>query len=319
MVANGQIGLKVGGQVIVGPGAGSSKAGVIAGIGGEVDPVDLTLGAVFPVNDPKFNACAKASAQWTSKLTLTAKAWLGSWDTTAAATLLDDSKSYFGSPWYLPKDCKDAAEPGDTVLGGGVTKVDDKVVGGQNQWGYLPGFVPGKKTWVLSTGDIANAVGQPSQFASTDLGLPGDDQLSAFSGHATHDAVSYAVTLVPTASHLHVRYVFASEEYPEFVGSAFNDVMAVSVNGVNCATVPGTGEPVAINTINAGHNAQYYVDNTTGAAGYGTTMDGLTVPLTCTVPVTIGKPVTVRIAVADASDAIYDSAVALLDQGIWAD
>jgi hypothetical protein len=113
--------------------------------------------------------------------------------------------------------------------------------------------------------------------------------------------------------------VFASEEYPEFVGSAFNDVMAVSVNGVNCATVPGTGEPVAINTINAGHNAQYYVDNTTGAAGYGTTMDGLTVPLTCTVPVTIGKPVTVRIAVADASDAIYDSAVALLDQGIWAD
>jgi hypothetical protein len=43
------------------------------------------------------------------------------------------------------------------------------------------------------------------------------------------------------------------------------------------------------------------------------------VPLECSVPVTPGKPVSVRIALADASDGAYDSAVALLDGGIWSD
>jgi hypothetical protein len=46
-------------------------------------------------------------------------------------------------------------------------------------------------------------------------------------------------------------------------------------------------------------------------------MDGITTPFTCSVPVTPGQPVTIKIAVADASDGIYDSAVALLDGGIW--
>ncbi len=139
------------------------------------------------------------------------------------------------------------------------------------------------------------------------------------SGEPTYDAASYTVTLVPTGSTLHVKYVFASEEYPEFVGSAFNDVMAVFVNGVNCATVPGTNIPVSINTVNDHTNSAYYVDNSTGAAGYATSMDGLTVPLTCSVPVSPGVPVTVKIAVADSSDGIYDSAVALLDKGIYSD
>jgi hypothetical protein len=35
--------------------------------------------------------------------------------------------------------------------------------------------------------------------------------------------------------------------------------------------------------------------------------------------VTPGVPATVRIVVADATDSIYDSAVALLDQGIWSE
>jgi hypothetical protein len=61
------------------------------------------------------------------------------------------------------------------------------------------------------------------------------------------------------------------------------------------------------------------VDNTTRAAGYATSMDGLTVPLTRNVTVTPGRPVTVKLAVANTSDAEYDSAVAFVDKGIWAD
>jgi hypothetical protein len=48
-------------------------------------------------------------------------------------------------------------------------------------------------------------------------------------------------------------------------------------------------------------------------------MDGLTVPLEWRVPVAPGEQVTVRIAVADASDSIYDSAVALLDGGMYSE
>lgn len=125
--------------------------------------------------------------------------------------------------------------------------------------------------------------------------------------------------MVPAGPRLHARYVFASEEYPEYVGSRYNDVMAVYVNGQNCALVPGTSSPVSINTINDHTNAAYYVDNALGAAGYSTSMDGLTVPLACTVPVTPGQPVTIKIAVADASDSAYDSAVALIDGGILSD
>jgi hypothetical protein len=95
--------------------------------------------------------------------------------------------------------------------------------------------------------------------------------------------------------------------------------MEVLVDGSNCALVPGTTTPVAVNTVNAQTNGQYYVDNAAGASGYHTSMDGLTVPLTCSVPVTPGQPVTVRIAVADSSDGVFDSAVALVDKGIWTD
>jgi hypothetical protein len=92
-----------------------------------------------------------------------------------------------------------------------------------------------------------------------------------------------------------------------------------AVDGKNCATVPGTTQAVAVNTINAKTNNTYYVDNATGAAGYSTTVDGLTVPLTCDVPVTPGKAVIVQIAVADTSGHVYDSAVALVDGRTWTD
>ena len=55
------------------------------------------------------------------------------------------------------------------------------------------------------------------------------------------------------------------------------------------------------------------------AAGYHTSLDGLTVPLTCDRAVTPGVPVQVEIVVADAGDGVLDSAVALVNRGIWSD
>ena len=254
-------------------------------------------------------------------LSLTAKAWLNDWSFSKDITVnaLNGEVHYPGSPWDFPKGCNSDQGTPASLLGSGVSEVSDGTTGSADQWGHVDGFVPGQKTWVLSTGLVANAVGTPDQFASTDLGLPGDSDLTALAGYPTHDAASYQVTLIAKNPTLHVRYVFASEEYPEFVGSQYNDVMAVYVDGKNCAFVPGTNVPVSVNTINYKTNSQYFVDNTTGANGYHTTMNGLTVPLTCSVPVTPGQQVTVRVAVADTSNGVYDSAVALVDGGIWTD
>ncbi len=325
VTANGTIGLKAGGELIVGPGAGTKEAGVIAGIGGGLYPVDATFGPVFNPTDSRYNACLEAKVAMSAGLYLTVKAFLDKWSFSEKVTLdaLQGSQPYAGSPHYLPKDCKAMApEPGgpkDSLLGDGVDKVEDTTAGGTEQWGHVDGFVPGKKTWVLSTGRMADALGDPAKFASSNLGREGDAELTAFAGHPTFDAASYQVKLVPQGSTLHVRYVFASEEYPEYVNSSYNDVMAVRVDGKNCALVPGTTRPVSVNTINAGENTAYYVDNSDGAAGYATSMDGLTKPLTCSVPVTPGQEVTVQIAVADSADYVYDSAIALVDGGIWAD
>ncbi|THG30779.1 choice-of-anchor L domain-containing protein [Naasia lichenicola] len=320
-----EIGMKLGSSVVLGPGIGSKVAGIIAGIKGTLDP----FSASFKLSESPSNPgqlCGVVNANFALALGLTATAWFPKWPTASIDISSEDLNGEFpypGFPITFPNGCDKpvtpppAPTPPNSLFGDGVTKVNDSTTGTSDQVGYVEGFVPGAKTWVLSTGSIARAVGSPGQLASTNLGLAGDAQLTALAGRPTFDAVAYQVTVVPKGTTLHVRYVFASEEYPEYVGSAYNDAMAVFVNGVNCAYVPGTTTPVAVNTVNAQTNSAYYIDNAAGVAGYSTSMDGLTKPLTCDVPVKAGVPVTVRIAVADASDSVLDSAVALVDGGIW--
>lgn len=311
---------KLGGDFLMGPGAGTDKAGVIAGIGGTLVLLEAHFNVVVPTT-PGSPPCGTFTAGGLIGLLVSARAFLGPLDFKADYVVpeLSTTWEYPGSGWSTPTDCDKHLNPSEDLLGDGVTKVDDDINGSSDQWGYLDGFAPGSKAWVLSTGHIADATGSPEYFASSSLGNPGNATLSSYSGHPTYDAASYKVTLVPTGSTLNVKYAFASEEYPEYVGSAFNDAMAIFVNGQNCALVPGTNTPVSINTINQFTNSAYYVDNSTGASGYSTSYDGLTKPLVCSVPVTPGVPTTVEIAVADASDSAYDSAVALLDNGIWSE
>lgn len=319
---NGSVGLKLGGELIVGPGTGTTQAGVIAGLHGELLALDAKFDAAFPVDDPRYDLCTELQASYGLDLALTAKAWLGKFTVNHKIPLEAlSAKDDFFEPVYLPNGCDKLADPKpeDSVIGENVTKIGDTTTGKTEQWGHVDGFAPGTSSWVLSTGKISDATGTPGQFASSYLGGSGDPSLSALAGGATYDAASYSVTVVPTGTVLKVKYVFASEEYPEYVNSPFNDVMAVRVDGVNCAMVPGTEQAVAINTVNHLTNSAYYVDNSKGAAGYSTKMDGLTVPLTCSVPVTPGQPVTVQISIADTADGIYDSAVALVDSGIWSE
>ena len=84
--------------------------------------------------------------------------------------------------------------------------------------------------------------------------------------------------------------------------------------------VPGTGEPVSINTINNGndeggdttpHHPELFRDNVRPTVTINTQMDGLTVVLTCAANVTPGVSNHMKLAIADASDPNLDSAVFL--------
>jgi hypothetical protein len=183
--------------------------------------------------------------------------------------------------------------------------------GDPEQFAKLEGLTASGPTWVLTTGRVSDVNGEPSSFSSTDFGLPGNPLLADLSGFETHDAALYTLDVIPTGHTLKITYIFASEEYPEYVGSTYNDVMAVLVNGSNCALVPGTGTPVSVNGINESTNSELYIDNSSGASGLNTVFDGVTVPLTCTVAVTPGSTVHLAFGIADASDGIYDSAIAL--------
>lgn len=206
------------------------------------------------------------------------------------------------------------------LVGGGVTLVGASYSGSGNAAGT---FVDAGATGVpngviLSSGDIGNAVGpNASDGISANNGFPGDADLTALSGVTTRDAAILTLDFTADAQTVYFQYVFASDEYNEYVNSSFNDVFAFFVNGVNCATVGGS--PVSINTINNGNpfgsggpNSGLYRNNdlSNGGGSIDTEMDGLTVVLTCEATVQEAPAVnTLRLAIADGSDFILDSNV----------
>ncbi|HZK04970.1 MAG TPA: choice-of-anchor L domain-containing protein [Actinomycetaceae bacterium] len=315
----GSLGLTVGVGVYVGPGAGTQDVGAIVGIGGDWDLMKVQASVAVP-SDPARVPCLTLNAGGNIAVNVTARAWAGPFSADVNVEVLDKPFDYFEKPKHFPSGCQlEPPDPSEDVLGPGVTLLEDVVVGTPAQWGYLDGFSDSGPAWLLSTGVAQEAVNSPGFFASTDLQMPGDEHLSALSGWATRDAASYTAKVVPAGDTINVKYMFASEEYPDFVDSVFNDVMAIYVDGTNCAFVPGTDDPVSVNTVNAGTNSEYFRANHDGSAAPSVAYGGMTVPLTCSVPVTPGQPVTVSIAIADASDAVYDSAIALMDKGIWSE
>jgi hypothetical protein len=168
---------------------------------------------------------------------------------------------------------------------------------------------------ILSTGDIGDVQGaNTSTGAGKGLGTAGAPALDAIVAPlVTHDAAIIEFDVVTESPTFAIRYVFASEEYREYVDSEFNDVFAFFVNGSNIALTPGSAQPVTINTINHLRNQGLYQDNEGGAS---TQMDGYTVPLLAVAVVQPGTTNHIRIAIADTSDAALDSAVFIARGGI---
>jgi hypothetical protein len=226
----------------------------------------------------------------------------------------------------------------NTLVSSGITNVTGVTyTGAPGAAGYFStGSVPtnlGISSGILLTTGLAqNAQGpNTSTAAGTNLGQPGNPLLdSLFPANTTFDAAAITITFTPQDCVIFIRYVFGSEEYPEYVNSNFSDCLGMFLSGpnpqggdyqnFNIATVPGTNTPIGISTINNGTsnsgpciNCQYYIDN---GGGVFVQYDAFTTVLTASAQVVPGMSYTLQIAIADGGDAILDAGVFLEAQSL---
>ncbi len=188
---------------------------------------------------------------------------------------------------------------------------------------------------ILSTGFAENIAQGQTGFMS-DQPFPNyvdADLQTVAGGITTNNAAVLEFDFVTTGDSIKFRYVFGSEEYPEFVCS-FNDAFGFflsgpgisgpySNNAINIAIVPGTtNTPVTIDNVNNGlnnngdpndpncppANPQYYIDNTGGTT---VVFDGFTAVLQAAYQVECGQTYHIKLAICDALDQAYDSGVFL--------
>ena len=253
------------------------------------------------------------------------------------------------------------------MMGNGVMVTNAKFTGVTNAIGIfgngstvgLPAGAPGlpiDNGVILCTGDITNAIGpndKSNAGVDNDNGAPGDtDVLNIILGehpdymgdYTNYDAAVLEFDIVSTNSFvLQFQYIFASEEYPEWVEMFFDTVaIFVSTNHIgtnwintptnNIALVPGTNLSVSPLNINWGTpdtdynwglpptNPQYYVDNgdpnnSTNTPVFNIQYDGMTVLLTAQTQISPGIPYHIKIAIVDIGD--YCDGGALLDSAVF--
>jgi len=200
---------------------------------------------------------------------------------------------------------------------------------------------------VISTGIIYGLLG-PNNIPNMTLGggfFASDPDLSLMSlltASVIGDPGILQMDLVPQGDTLEIRYVFGSEEYDEYACSDKDDRLGMFLSGpglagpfsnaaINMATLPISGLPVTVNTLNRGvagsegalglcgmnagweQDTIYYINNDFGT---GTQLDGYSVVLTARAVVVPGMSYHLKIAIADVNDANFDSAVFLPEGAI---
>jgi gliding motility-associated-like protein len=203
--------------------------------------------------------------------------------------------------------------------------------------------------FIMGSGNVQMAA-QPNTGTGTSLGGSGamgvDTDLQSITANQIWDECVIEFDFVPSGDTISFRYVFASEEYPEYVCGGVNDAFGFFLTGTNpngpayaaknLALIPDpnnpnvfTNTPVSINTVNPGVSGMmgdpqnctnadpawaayniFYAPND----GVNDTLfeyDGGTVPLTAVAAVICGETYHIKLAIGDAGDNVFDSGVFL--------
>ncbi|WP_123912131.1 choice-of-anchor L domain-containing protein, partial [Flavobacterium sp. AJR] len=200
-------------------------------------------------------------------------------------------------------------------------------------------FSTGLATADLSTRNTALGVSNNAMGSSTI-----DPDLATLDASANNDAVVYTfkVTLDPKMTAIRIFFQFGSEEYPDYVGSRYNDVFGFFISGPgvtgtqNIAKLPSSNREISVNSVNGGvlgaskdntgtpitdrFQTDYYINNghsNTGALNNGigprpvfVEYNGLTKRISYDLTqLTPGATYNFKIAIADVGDSQYDSGV----------
>ncbi|MDX9704437.1 MAG: choice-of-anchor L domain-containing protein [Weeksellaceae bacterium] len=190
-------------------------------------------------------------------------------------------------------------------------------------WGY---FEKGSSTFpfergiVLTSGYAKSAEGPNTGIVGDgDYNWTGDGNANTLAGGSTNNATVFEFDFIPFGSEIAFNYIFASEEYPTFACSSYNDVFGFIISGPGITNDPGlngkniarlpNGLPVTINNVNNNYcgDATYYVPGPFPYIEHG----GRTTVLTAYSEVIPGETYHIRLLIADTADTNYDSAVFL--------
>jgi len=222
----------------------------------------------------------------------------------------------------------------DVLVGGGCFQISNVSFSGQgDQIGTFSngstniGFSNGV---IMATGGIIAAPGPnilDGASAGYGNGTP-DADLATLATGSLFDMANIEFDFVPTENQVVFEFVFASEEYCEYVNSAFNDVFGFFISGPgisgtkNIALIPTTNTPVSINTVNHLVNSGLYTHNTSfignncgfippasGPAVIELQYDGFTKKLIAIADVVPCQTYHIKLKIADVADGVWDSAV----------
>jgi len=233
----------------------------------------------------------------------------------------------------------------NVLLGTGVTVSNITFNGNTlNQIGYFNGVnsnigIP--EGIIMASGNVNEAVG-PNDNSGATGAIPGSpistsdpDLLAILNGSTGNDAAILEFDFIATGDTVKFKYVFGSDEYPEYVNS-FNDAFGFFISGPgiagpysggaeNIAVIPFTTTPVTIDNVNNGNdgltgpcvNCAYYIHNGDGFSAPQNTdstvvqCDGFTTVLEAVQPVICGSQYHIKMAICDANDGVLDSWVFL--------
>ncbi|MBL4667832.1 MAG: gliding motility-associated C-terminal domain-containing protein [Flavobacteriales bacterium] len=226
---------------------------------------------------------------------------------------------------------------------GGSAAVSNEQVGSFNDVNSDVGLPNGL---ILGSGDVtmasqANTSGGSSSGGTGNQGV--DTDLASITSNQIFDECVIEFDFSPVGDTISFQYVFASEEYDEYVCGNVNDAFGFfltgnnpaggTYNAKNIALIPNpsnpstfTNTPVSINTVNLGFAGTFgslnnctaldpnfasykifYTPNTVNTYEY----DGRTVVLTAKAPVNCGEIYHIKLAIGDGGDGSFDSGVFL--------
>ncbi len=200
--------------------------------------------------------------------------------------------------------------------------------GSSNGIGYFEepiGKFPFDQGLIMASGNAGLGGGPnpgPGQPNSGALGWPGDPALNAIVGESSFNATIIEFDFIPIASRISFRFLMASEEYDQNIFECqYSDVFAFYLTDsggttTNLAVLPGSATPILVTNVHLDNgvcgaaNPEFfgeYVNVGSGPVAY----DGYTRPFRAFSNVNPGEQYHIKLAIADARDEQYDSAVFL--------